>query len=219
MENNLFRFKKANPDKLSRYGFVKTEDGFCYEKEVLDGQFLCTVTVTETVSTAMTDLATGEVYALYKIPSAAGAFVGAVREAELALLEDIAEKCFDPEIFKFPQTKAVLAHAARYHGDAPEYLWPKFPDNAVLRRRDTEKWYAIVMTVSKAKLGDFEDTPVEIIDLRLPPDEMEKTVDRKTYFPGWHMNKKSWYTIILDGSVSDKELFDRIEISYNLAKK
>jgi predicted DNA-binding protein (MmcQ/YjbR family) len=34
--------------------------------------------------------------------------------------------------------------------------------------------------------------------------------------PGYHMNKKHWNTIQLDGSVPDKEVFNWIDHSYEL---
>jgi predicted DNA-binding protein (MmcQ/YjbR family) len=34
--------------------------------------------------------------------------------------------------------------------------------------------------------------------------------------PGYHMNKKHWNTVLLDGSVPDKEVFSWIDHSYNL---
>jgi predicted DNA-binding protein (MmcQ/YjbR family) len=34
--------------------------------------------------------------------------------------------------------------------------------------------------------------------------------------PGYHMNKKHWNTVMLDGSVRDKEVFSWIDHSYNL---
>jgi predicted DNA-binding protein (MmcQ/YjbR family) len=34
--------------------------------------------------------------------------------------------------------------------------------------------------------------------------------------PGYHMNKKHWNTIILDGTIPDKEIFSWIDHSYNL---
>jgi predicted DNA-binding protein (MmcQ/YjbR family) len=34
--------------------------------------------------------------------------------------------------------------------------------------------------------------------------------------PGYHMNKKHWNTINLDGTVPDKEVFSWIDHSYNL---
>lgn len=34
--------------------------------------------------------------------------------------------------------------------------------------------------------------------------------------PGYHMNKKHWNTVLLDGSVADKEVLSWIDHSYNL---
>jgi len=34
--------------------------------------------------------------------------------------------------------------------------------------------------------------------------------------PGYHMNKKHWNTVMLDGSIPDKEVFSWIDHSYNL---
>jgi len=36
--------------------------------------------------------------------------------------------------------------------------------------------------------------------------------------PGYHMNKKHWNTVNIDGSVPDKEIFSWIDHSYNLIK-
>jgi predicted DNA-binding protein (MmcQ/YjbR family) len=37
--------------------------------------------------------------------------------------------------------------------------------------------------------------------------------------PGYHMNKKHWNTVIVDGSVPDKEIFSWIDHSYLLVRK
>ena len=58
---------------------------------------------------------------------------------------------------------------------------------------------------------------VERIEI-FKPEQMNAMIDKKRYFPGWHMNKKHWYTIILDGSVSTEEICSRIDESYRLAK-
>ena len=36
--------------------------------------------------------------------------------------------------------------------------------------------------------------------------------------PGYHMNKKHWNTVLLDGSIPDAEVFSWIDHSYNLVK-
>lgn len=59
----------------------------------------------------------------------------------------------------------------------------------------------------------------EIIDLRMNPVEAESILSRKHYYAGWHMNKKSWYTLVLNGSITDEELKERMKESYKLAEK
>ena len=44
---------------------------------------------------------------------------------------------------------------------------------------------------------------------------------RETYgsvTPGYHMNKKHWNTITIDGSIPDKEIFAWIDHSYDIVK-
>jgi predicted DNA-binding protein (MmcQ/YjbR family) len=36
--------------------------------------------------------------------------------------------------------------------------------------------------------------------------------------PGYHMNKKHWNTVLVDGTIPDKEIFEWIDHSYNLVK-
>jgi predicted DNA-binding protein (MmcQ/YjbR family) len=36
--------------------------------------------------------------------------------------------------------------------------------------------------------------------------------------PGYHMNKKHWNTVIIDGSIPDKEIFLWIDHSYDIVK-
>lgn len=67
------------------------------------------------------------------------------------------------------------------------------------------------------KVGLETDKIEEIIDLRMNPAEADLILSRKNYYPGWHMNKKSWYTIVLNGSVPDEELKEKIMESYDLA--
>jgi predicted DNA-binding protein (MmcQ/YjbR family) len=37
--------------------------------------------------------------------------------------------------------------------------------------------------------------------------------------PGYHMNKKHWNTVIIDGSIPDNELYKWIDLSYDLTGK
>ena len=113
----------------------------------------------------------------------------------------------------------IIEYVRKKYGDELEFLWEKFPDNAIWRRKDNKKWYGALLTVSKRKLGIDSDEIIEIIDLRMKPEDIEKRVDMKKYFPGYHMNKKHWITICLDKTVPYEEICSRIDESYVLAVK
>jgi predicted DNA-binding protein (MmcQ/YjbR family) len=34
--------------------------------------------------------------------------------------------------------------------------------------------------------------------------------------PGYHMNKKHWNTVMIDGTIPDREIFEWIDLSYSL---
>ncbi|MFM2490662.1 MmcQ/YjbR family DNA-binding protein [Enterococcus avium] len=63
------------------------------------------------------------------------------------------------------------------------------------------------------------DEQIEILDLRNQPEKVAALVKEKNYFPGYHMNKKYWLTICLDGTVPFKEIKLLIDESYQLALK
>ena len=216
-----FKRRKVNTAKLLPFGFKSTDKGYVYHTDLVECQMGMTVLIDASfkVYTEITDNSSGEEYILHRVDGASGTFVGRVKSEYEAVLDEISEKCFDAEVFKSEQAKAVIAYIRKDYGDELEYLWQKFPDNAVVRRKDNQKWYAAILTVSRRKLGFDSDERIEILDLRLNPDEMEGTVDGIRYFPGYHMNKKHWITVCLDGTVPNEEIFERIDDSYGLAKK
>ena len=93
------------------------------------------------------------------------------------------------------------------------------PDCAVIRRKDNAKWYCAVLTVKACKIGLEGEHVLEIVDVRCDPEELAKLIDNRRYFAGYHMNKKHWLTIPLDGTVPAEEIFSRLDESYRLAKK
>ena len=175
------------------------------------------ISKSDLISTTLVEAATGEEYILYKT-DASGAFVGEIRTAIAAVLKDISDKCCEAAVFKAEQSVNIIEYVRKKYGDELEYLWKKFPDNAVWRRKDNKKWYGALLTVSRRKLGIDSDEIVEIIDLREEPDVLEKLIDNTRYYSGWHMNKKHWFTVVLDGSVLPDEIFRRIDKSYMLAE-
>ena len=106
----------------------------------------------------------------------------------------------------------------KYHDDL-EFLWEKFPNDAIWRNKQNNKWYGLILTIDENKLGIKSSKKVEIIDLRYPKEDIKNIVDNKKIFPGYHMNKNSWLTIKLDGIVTLQEIYKLIDISYELSIK
>lgn len=61
-----------------------------------------------------------------------------------------------------------------------------------------------------------EDYPTRI-NLKCDPQRaIELRDEYKAIKPGWHMNKKHWNTVVLDGSLSPKLVRELVEHSYQL---
>ncbi len=217
----LFKRRKLMPERLLPFGFVEKGNAWSWSTRLLDGQFEMTVTVTREgkVSAEVFDASSGELYVLHRIHDATGPFVGAVREGFDAVLASISKACFEPDVFKSPGARQLIQYAREKYGDELQFLWERFPDNAIFRRKDNQKWYAALLVLQKRKLGLDDDGVVDILDLRGRPEDIVALVDGAKYFPGFHMNKKYWFTICLDGSVPMAEVLSRVDESYALARK
>lgn len=216
MFEESFKRKQPIPDKLLVYGFKKSGKDLHYSTLVYHGAFVLTVIIKPdgTIDTTLIEKETGEEYSLYKT-NASGEYVGTVREEIKTILADIVQQCYEPSVFQSAQAKTVIQFVKDTYKDELEFLWQKFPDCAVWRRKDNNKWYGIVLTVCGRKIGLDTDEMVEIMDLRT--DDIQTILSKKQYYPGWHMNKKSWYTVVLDNSVAEEELKENIAKSYALA--
>lgn len=221
MIHDIFKHTRINAAKLKAYGFTETDDGFLFGTGIFDGQFDMLVNITKNggISAKVIDAASNEEYRLHLIEGSAGEFVGRVRTEFESVLCDVRDKCFDKEIFKSGQAKQVIEYVRRKYGDELEFLWKNYPTAAIWRRKDNAKWYGLITDIQKRKLGINSGEPVEIIDLRIEPSEIESVIDGERYFRGYHMNKKSWFTICLDSGVPTETVFRRIDQSYALALK
>lgn len=219
MEIELNRYI-FNQNKLMEFGFVQSADKLLYARQIMQDMFELKITIDKNgkADWNVWDVETREEYCLAK-STAEGVFVGKVRLACEEVFREIVSMCGKLSVFKSRQASLVQAYVLEKHGDAFEYLWKKFPDNAVFRRKDNKKWYGVVLTVAQNRIGLAGEEKIEIIDLRGKPEEIEQLVDGKKYFPAYHMNKKHWMTICLDDSVKIEDIYKFIDNSYILAKK
>ena len=100
-----------------------------------------------------------------------------------------------------------------------EQLWATFPDYTVFRNQRNKKWFAIIMDIEKQKLGLKGKGKVDIIDLKCDPILIGSLIRNNGYLPAYHMSKKSWITVLLDGSAPDEEIKDLIHLSFEIVDK
>lgn len=138
---STFRRKSVNIKKPKEYGFKKEADMYSYRATLPDSGFTAAVNITKQgdVSAVVTDPSLGEPYTLHLSDASVGSFVGSVRADYEQALTDISDKCFDPDVFKHEQSKAVIDYVRNTYDDELEFLWKKFDDNAIVRRKDSKK--------------------------------------------------------------------------------
>ena len=210
----LLRSRKINFNKLLGYGFIKKEDKYEYEDVLIKDEFDIKITffLDERFDYQVIDLIEGEEYMLVKVTGASGGYVGKVRKAVFDKLKEIIMKCSSPEIFKSVQTKQVIGYIREKYYNEPEFLWKESDGNAVFRHKENKKWYGVLMTVQKSKFGLEDDEITEAINLKMAPEEIEKIIDNKRYFPAYHMNKEHWLS--LSEEIPLSQVFSFIDESY-----
>lgn len=218
MRNLNNDFKNVDYKKLLDYGFTKKENSYYYEKNISNNQFKVVVELTKEKPTSkVIDLASKEEYILVDVTNSTGEFVGKIREEYESILNDITSKCTDKNKLKNNQVESVIKYIKENYNDDLEYLWEKFPEYAVWRNKKNNKWYGVLLVIPENKLGLDSDKKIEVIDLRYQKEDIKNIIDNNKVFQGYHMNKNSWITIKLDGSVDLKEIYKLVENSYELS--
>ncbi|AVQ23455.1 MmcQ/YjbR family DNA-binding protein [Fusobacterium nucleatum subsp. nucleatum ATCC 23726] len=217
---DFIKNKKIDFKKLEKFGFELIDNSYYYHTFLLKNQFKMSVKINldNSIFTEIIDTETNEPYILYLLEMKRSGYSEKVYKAYNEVLEKIQKECFEDQIFKASYTKQIIAYVKNKYGDELEFLWEKSPKNAVVRRKSSKKWYAVILTVSKRKLNLDSDEIIEVINLHNTVEEIKKLIDNKRYFPAYHMNKKYWCTICLDGTVELEEIYKLIDISYELAK-
>ncbi len=116
--------------------------------------------------------------------------------------------------------QALFDYVKEKYGTEPEYLWMQYPSYAVLRHKDNQKWYGIVMDVPRNKLGLTGAEIVDVLDIKCEPLMIDLLRQSPGFLPGYHMNKSNWVSILLDGTVPDDAILDLLDVSFqNTMKK
>ena len=209
------KLKKVDFEKLLVYGFKKINCEYIYKKNIVNSLFYVEVIYKNNrLISRVIEVDCNLEYIMVDVKYS-GEFTSKVRREYEAIIDDVINSCFDNDIFKNKKTKNVIKYIKDKYNTELEYLWPDTPNNAVMRNKNN-KWYGIIMSVSKDKIGIDGDGIIDIINVKHPSDRIIKLIDNRSFFQAYHMNKKNWITILLDNKIEDKVLFKLIDTSYIL---
>ena len=114
--------------------------------------------------------------------------------------------------------QAFLAHCLDAYGTVPDFPFDDWMESAVLRHADTQKWYGIVMRVSRCKFGIESDEQVDVVNLKLPTEMFGSFSPAEGVYPAYHMNKLHWISVLLPDTEDDLILF-LTDVSYQATRK
>ena len=220
LEDDVFKKRKLDKDKLITYGFVKEKNTYKYSKLIMDNSFRVDITIDSKskVIGKVYDLDGDYEYTNFRLENVKGDFVNRVKEEFLKVLEDIADNCFTKEYFIYQQSNEVSNLIKEKYNVLPEFLWEDSPNFGVFRNENSNKWFGLIMNIDKSKLNSKENGEVEVINVKLD-DLLDTYLKNDGIYPAYHMSKKSWVSIILDGTLSNEDVMSLIDISYELSNR
>lgn len=115
--------------------------------------------------------------------------------------------------------EAVFGYVKENYGTEPEFLWANTPDAAVLRNRRNKKWYALVMSVPKNKIGLDGEGCIDVLNVKCSSLVREILIGEGKAIPAYHMNKRLWISIPLNERITPTELYAVIDESYDIIQK
>lgn len=214
LEEEIFKKRELDTKKLLEYGFIKNNDYLEYKKLILNNTFEIVIIVKENkINGKVIDKEFDDEYLNYRLENQTGEFVNTIRDEFVHTLEDIKENCTINKLFVNDQSNRLANLILKKYSDSPEFL---FNDDTtgVFRNKNNKKWYGIILNVDYKKFYK-KDGKVDIINIKLNPNKIDNLINEKGFFRAFHMNKKSWVSIILDDTVKDEKIMKLIDESYN----
>lgn len=84
----------------------------------------------------------------------------------------------------------------------------------VFRHPVGKKWFALVMDISKRRLGK-DDVIADVVNLKCAPSLISSFCRDDGIYPAYHMNKANWISVALD-EADDDEIKALLDMSYSL---
>lgn len=213
--NEIFDKNIFNSKLAINYGFSKVGDYYILQSDIDMENFNVIVKIgKDSFEANVIELPFNEEYILFNVSDSKGKFVSKIRTKVNELIEDIVKSCFTSLDYR----KLLLDYVKEKYGTIPEEPWED-NNHATIKTTNSKKWYGIFMSVSYKTLGLDKSGKIDILNVKLNPELIESLIDKKHFFPAYHMNKKYWITILLDSDMDLNLVKSLIDESFNLVEK
>ena len=109
----------------------------------------------------------------------------------------------------------VFDYIRSQYGTDPDHPFEKDAETTVFRHAGSRKWFGLIMYVSGVKLGLGTTSSVPVINLKIDdPVFRDILIEQPGIIPAYHMNKRQWITVLLDGTVPKERVFHLIDESF-----
>ena len=215
MEEKIFKRAIIDFGRLAKFGFIKSEDKWTYAELFMDGDFKAVVNITPqgSVSGTVYEVATEDEFLPLRVENMEG-FAGEVRSEYQKILEKIKAGCCRINYVVHPQSNRLTQAIFETYGDEPVFPWDN-DDAGVFKNPDNGKWYALIMCIDRSKLDKKLSGEVEVVNIKLDEAKIPELHKQNGFYPAYHMNKKNWITMVLDGSVPDDVLLALVDESHS----
>ena len=113
--------------------------------------------------------------------------------------------------------QAFLDYCLDTYGTAADYPFDEDFETAVLRHTGSRKWYALVIRISRRKVGIDSDEVVDVVNLKLPLEMFGSFGAADGVYPAYHMNKLHWISVLLPDAPDDIVKFV-LNVSFDITK-
>lgn len=185
---------------------------------LIEGEFELGMTLSDQeLELVVYDLAMEEPYTLFEVASASGALVTALRQQ----VDEIINRILGQQVQDNPLVERLVDHVATTYGLAPAHPFKRHPEIIGFKVRTVDKLFGIFLPVDYCRLDktSTRTDQVLVLNLKGQPDHILERIDKCRYFPAYHMNKKHWFSVLLDAQTDWDQLISLLAESYRLVKK
>ena len=219
IEQQIFDRCQVNVEKLKEYGFREQIGKLVFSRELAHGLNIV-VEYDGSFKGRVEDSELDEEYTNFRM-EVPGKFASEIKKEFVNCLENIREHTCYRQEYRFQQTERINQYVQNKFNVACEHLWEDSPDFSIYRNPVNRKWFMLNGTVARNKLNRLNESAeeVDIINIRIDNKDLRDLLEIPGIYEAYHMNKKNWITIAMDGTLTDEDIERLIIDSYEIIEK